>query len=75
MMGVKNWDFSCPSNPTHHALIETRHRDLEQVLNVAMDKGDLSAQTLEFYCSVSSQRHNQYIHDAAGYTPHRRNST
>ena len=70
MMGVKNWDFSCPSNPTHHALIETRHRDLEQVLNVAMDKGDLSAQTLEFYCSVSSQRHNQYIHDSSGYTPH-----
>ena len=30
MMGVKNWDFSCPKNPTHHALIETRHRDLER---------------------------------------------
>ena len=70
MMGVKNWDFSCPKNPTHHALIETRHRDLENVLNTAMDKGDLSAQTIEFYCCVSAQRFNQYIHDAAGYTPH-----
>ena len=70
MMGVKNWDFSCPKNPTHHALIETRHRDLENVLNTAMAKGDLSAQTIEFYCCVSAQRFNQYIHDAAGYTPH-----
>ena len=70
IMGVKNWDFSSPHNPTHHGLIETRHRDLQTVLNVALNKGDLSEKTLEFYCSVSAQRHNQYIHDQSGYTPH-----
>ena len=35
-----------------------------------MNKGDLSPQTLEFYCSIASQRHNQYIHDASGFTTH-----
>jgi len=70
MMGIKTWDLSCPNNPTHHALIETRHRELDAVLNVALNKGDLSSQTLEYYCSVASQHHNQYIHDISGFTPH-----
>ena len=70
MMGIKTWDFSCPSDPTHHAPIETHHRELNAVLNVPMNKGDLSSQTLELYCLVASQRHNQYIHDMSGFTPH-----
>ena len=70
MMGVKTWDHSCPDNPTHHSTNETLHRDFDNVLNVAANKGDLSSATLRFYCSVASQRHNQYLHNSNGFTPY-----
>ena len=38
ILGVKAWDFSCTNNPTHHSLIEVRHKTLDTVLNTAVEK-------------------------------------
>jgi hypothetical protein len=69
IMGIKTWDFSCTNNPTHHALIEVRHKTLDNVLDTAANKGDLSQYTLRYYCAVAEQRHNHYTHRDNGITP------
>ena len=69
IMGIKTWDFSCTNNPIHHALIEVRHKTLDNVLNTSANKGDLSQHTLRYYCAVAEQRHNHYTNRDNGITP------
>ena len=69
ILGIKSHDFACAHEPTHHALVEKRHQDLDDILNDAYNKGDLSQGTIRYYCAVAEQRHNQYTHSKHGHTP------
>ena len=69
ILGIQSHDFACTHEPTHHALIEVRHKNLDDILNVAFNKGDLSQDTIRYYCAVAEQRHNQYTHSPHGHTP------
>jgi len=69
ILGIKSHDFACAHEPTHHALVEVRHKDLDTILNDAYNKGDLSQATIRYYCAVAEQRHNQYTHSTHGHTP------
>ena len=69
MMGVKHWDFSAADDPTHHALLEHKHKTLNSVLETARLKGDIRSRTdLEFYTSNAMMRHN-IILKSEGFTP------
>jgi len=68
ILGTQAWNFSCTNNPTHHSLLEVRHRILDTVLNTAYEKGDLSSSTVRFYCAIGEMRHNFYT-NSRGITP------
>ena len=44
MMGVKRWNFSAADDPTHHSLLENKHKVLDDVLMTAHRKGDIKSE-------------------------------
>ena len=65
ILGIKDWDFSAPNNPTQHATVERRHRVLEHYIDVADSNGDLNSPTdLELHCASAMAACNlEYIYD------------
>ena len=67
MIGVKKWIFSAADDPTHHSLLEHKHKLLKDVISVADAKGDIKSKAdLEYYVASANGRQN--LHTASGDT-------
>ena len=70
MMGVKRWNFSAADDPTHHSLLENKHKVLDDVLMTAHRKSDIKSEDdLRFYTKNAMARQNLYL-ESDGFTPH-----
>ena len=69
LLGVRDWQFSAADDPLHHALLEHKHKTLNEVLDTAVRKGDIhSRNDLEFYVANALTRHNTIL-KSDGFTP------
>ena len=59
ILGVREWDSSCPDDAQHHSLIENKHTVLDATLDMAFNKGDIQDfDDLEIYSSQAMARNN-----------------
>ena len=58
LFGVRVWDCSAPNNPTHHSLVENKHKILQDQLIQGKEKGDLNANSLAIYVASAVGRIN-----------------
>jgi site-specific DNA-cytosine methylase len=67
LSGVKLWDHSATDNPTHHSLVENKHKVLDDILIQAEQRGDLNPRTLPMMAARAMQVCN-FDHKAQGIT-------
>ena len=59
LTGIAQWDKSAPGNPEHHAILETKHNVIADVIDQARGKGDAGTPAqLDMYCAVAMQKCN-----------------
>jgi hypothetical protein len=55
LSGVREWDSSASDNPTHHSLIENKHKILTDIIEQAEERGDLNMQSLAMITARAQQ--------------------
>jgi len=62
LLGIKSWDFSAADDPTHHSMLESKHHHLQDVLDQATEKGELTCRTkLRLYVAKAETHENQFL--------------
>ena len=59
MLGIRIWDFSCEGNPTHHSLVENKHKTLRDIMSEGVNNGDINSEDdARIYIAMAEARIN-----------------